>query len=330
MGQDLDIPAREARELLRANGHQVGARGPLSKSELELLEEIRRADPAGDDGQDVTAAGSPPGPPAGTDPVMAENTPRAAPSKPSRGGQRRAALPGARLFSRRQKKPRARRPAVEQPWVSTAGVVEQVLSQMAHAARKIPPLQKVLYAEAAMAGPVVERTARGTRVDKVMLQPLARNWERFEVADALIGVPAATTMIALFGGAVMAPDGSGPLIDGETGLPVFDQRTEAMVVGLRFSLRSWLKISRRHAEEIIESAEETAELDDQVDKMVAWILAPPEPGQTRKELKAEAAQFAAGQDDPAQPGSQQDMTGRLEGMARSTAFAPAPATGSKG
>jgi hypothetical protein len=323
VGTDLDIPAREARELLREAGHEVGRRGPLSKQELAALGEIRSTSPPPDEGGAMAAA-EPPGSEPGPD--MTERTPGTAGGQP---GATKSKAPLARRLLDQAKKPkRPRRDRPAHRWVSTSGAVESVLSQLAWSARKIPPLQKVLYAEAVMAGPVVEDTARGTRLDKVMLQPLARNWERFEVADALIGVPVVTAMIALFGGAVMAPDGSGPLIDGQTGLPVFDQRTEAMVMGLRFSLRSWLKISRRNADDIIESAQQQSELDAEVDRMVAWILAPPGPGQSGRDVKAEAAQFAAGQTEP-EPGSQDDMTGRMEQAARSSAFAPTPATGSK-
>lgn len=271
---------------------------------------------------------------------MTEQAPRA--SRPQRPARAR----GPSLFDRaRSARPRAaarpqrRRQAKRYPWVGTADVIEHFWSQLAWSARPIPPLQKILAAQAPMAGVILEGAAKDTWVDRTILQPVARLEDKMQAANAMLGPPVWTLLIATQGGAIT--DASGQPVMDEDGMFVFDDRTRVMVGGLRFSLMSWLKLADKKADEIIESAQELSRLGDEADQLIKYILSPVMPGQSPKQTEQEArdrgmAFVRAGQAPAEAPnaagfaGATQDqVTGQLEQMAGASAFRPAPATGSK-
>jgi hypothetical protein len=132
-------------------------------------------------------------------------------------------------------------------------------------------------------------------------------------------------MIASFGGAVTDEQGR-PVTD-VNGDFVFDTRTQMMVGGLRFSLMSWLKIADKKADEIQATADELSQLGDEADKLIRWILSPPEPGQSPKDTEREAHSRAAGfighrpAPEPAGPAGPPPA---------SSAFTPAPSAGVSG
>lgn len=292
-----------------------------------------------DEAHGITSVTVPGDPPADEPEVdMTERTPRARTTRPaSRRGL-------GSIFGRERQ---ARRPAPQRqvkryPWVGTADVIEHFWSQLAWSARPIPPLQKILAAQAPMAGVILEGAAKDTWVDRVVLQPAARLEDKMQAANAMLGPPVWTLLIATQGGAMLGPNGQ-PVVD-EDGMFVFDDRTRMMVGGLRFSLMSWLKLADKKADEIIESASELSRLGDEADKLIKYILAPVIPGQSPKQTEQEArkrgmAFVRAGQEGPPKEGppkgagfagaSQDDVTGALEQMAGASAFRPAPATGSK-
>lgn len=204
---------------------------------------------------------------------------------------------GGRARSRGQRKRRAR-PRHE--WVPTAPMIERMWAELAMNVRRLPPLQRVLACQAPMAGMILQDVTNGTIVDR-LLQPLARGEERLEGAHAMLGPPMWTALITRFGGVEVKPvfkDGQPVMVDGrplvepqtdpDTGEPIWNDPTRVMIGGLRMSLMSWLRISARHAEEIIAHAEELDELGAQADMLIRFILQPPVEGQTFSQMQREA------------------------------------------
>lgn len=293
---------------------------------------------------------------------LAEQTPRSA--RPSPAARRESATARARsIWSRAtgaaaapQTRTGKGKPASSSsrprrntaPWVSTAGIIEHVWSQLAWAARPLPPVQKILAAQAPMVGVLLEDAARDTAIDRYVLQPAARAEDRLQAVNATLGPVLWTTAIALRGQAMEDPKRPGaPLLD-ENGAPVWNEATRVMVGGLRFSLMSWLKVADKKADEIKQAAEELTELGDEADALIAWLLAPPD-GSSPKDIENEARQrgrefiirepsspTSSSSSTPTKPtpgrnrgvpagATQAEMTGHLEGMAQTSALRPAPA-----
>jgi len=322
-------PDTEVREALRAAGVTVGARGRLSAeqyAEFDRLAAAPQAAPAGpaddwptadldgpdagnprlpDPGPDAGNLGLPADPPPPRAAVDAEQTPRQVRTGPSAGDRARGLLGRARAAAkqgpkaeepkgrgggRAKARPRGRaRP--EQPWRPTAGLIENVWSRMAMASGSIPPLQRILAAQAPMSGVVLEAQMRGTLVDRLLLQPAARMEERADAMTALIGVPLLTTVIAFTGRVKMAPGPDGqprPLLR-EDGGPDWEPGTEMQVMGLKYCLMSWLAVTERHAGDIIAQAEATVRKGKDADQIIRWIFSAQEPGQSWADVQREAA-----------------------------------------
>lgn len=342
MAEDTAADNAAMRAVLREHGVEVPAKGKLSAAHVAEYERLRQDRGGAYDGG-VTAAdfggttdsGDDPGP------DMTETTPRG--GKPATTKERRSkGVAGVRGLWNKAKDTgkTAGKGKGRHKWVSTSEVIEDFWGQLAWAARPIPPLARILACQAPTAGVLLEDAARDTFVDRVVLQPVARANERFQAVNAMVGPPVFTGMIALFGGAATDPSGK-PLVD-EDGMYVFDNRTQPLVAGLRFSLMSWLRVGGKKAEEVIEAAEESERLSDEADKLIRFILAPPERGVSWKDQTSEAAAMGkdflqakdtrpeAAQPDGFRHATQDDVTGALEVLAgSSSAFRPAPATGSK-
>ena len=327
-----DDQAAAKRAVLREHGIDVPDRGKLSAEHLAAYDRIREGRPpqpshggydSGVTDADFDQAG------------MEEATPRATTGQrghKSRRPSQQASATARGLWGKVKGKPK--RGAKKHPWVSTSDVIEHFWSQLAWSARPLPPLQKILAAQAPMAGAVLEEATRDTFIDRMVLQPAARVENRLQAVNAMVGPPVFTLAIALQGRAMQAPDGS-PMTD-EDGNYVYDSRTQMMIGGLRFSLMSWLKIGGKRAEEIKADAQALTDLGDQADDLIRWILAPPGQGQSPKDIEREAqrrgAEFAtaaAARPGDGAPVTQDQVTDQLEQMARSSAFSPTPATGSK-
>lgn len=324
--------------------------GPDAVDELDL-ERGRLADEA--DEQRQAAYVEPETTPRSTRPSPAERRGTAAARARSiwdrATGGTAAAAPQTRTGNKKSASSSSSRRRATRPWVSTAGIIEHVWSQLAWAARPLPPVQKILAAQAPMVGVLLEDAARDTAIDRYVLQPAARAEDRLQAVNATLGPVLWTTAIALRGQAMEDPQHPGePLLD-ESGAPVWNEATRVMIGGLRFSLMSWLKVADKKADEIQQAAEELTELGDEADALIAWLLAPPDPGQSPKDVENEAKQ--RGRDfiirEPSSPtssssstatkptpgrvrgvpggASQGEMTAHLEGMAQSSALRPAPA-----
>jgi hypothetical protein len=363
----MTTPVTEAdpdviRAWLRGQGEEVSDRGRLSAA---AKAKYAAAHPAELDGQatlddydgTVTAGDFGPDLPDdnGPGPDMTENVPRGQAKAKGKGRAKRqrpaAAARGAAAASSAAggarglwgKVKAAGKGKAKGPWMPTGTVIEHFWSQLAWAARPMPPLQKILAAQAPMAGILLEDATKGTFIDRVVLQPVARAEQRLQAVNAMVGPPLWTLAIATMGGAVTDAKGM-PLRDPE-GNFVFDDRTRMMVGGLRFSLMSWLKIADKQADEIMEQADELNRLGDEADKLIEWILAPPTPGMSAKDVEKEAQQrgadFISGNAQhtrphgaPAAPpgfsgATQADITRTLDVLAGGSAFRPTPATGSQ-
>ena len=305
------------RAALREHGIEVTARGRLRPEHIAAYQNLS----GGGYDAGVTAGDFDDAPPGddgdGPGPDMTEATPR--PGRGQRGTRKTEARARGRGMFRRARgagKPKAG--AKKHKWVGTADVIEHFWSQLAWSARPIPPLQKILAAQAPMAGVILQDALRDTAIDRLALQPAARLEDRLQAVNAMVGPPAWVMMITAFGGAVTDAEGN-PVFD-EDGNYVFDNRTQPLVGGLRFSLMSWLKIGGKKAAEIQASSEELIALGDEADELIRWILAPPDRGQSPRDAEKEATRrgaafVAAGQQrEPGPPPA-------------SSAFAPAPTVG---
>lgn len=326
-----DDPAVK-RAVLREHGYDVPDKGKLSNEHLAAYERLRQAPRDSYDGG-VTAADFDDDDYERAD--EADEVPGEEATPRGIGGQRGTRAKAARakaggLFSRARKAARPKVTKRRHAWVGTADVIEHFWSQLAWSARPIPPLAKILAAQAPTAGVVLQDALRGSIIDRAILQPAARFEDRAQAINAMAGPPIWTAMIASFGGAEL--DNAGRPITDADGDFVFDNRTQAMVGGLRFSLMSWLKIAGKSADEIQQSADDLARLGDEADKLIRWILSPPEPGQSpkdmEKEARAKAMKFIS-KGTPA-PESNSKPPGAPPARFASSAFDPKPAAGPSG
>jgi hypothetical protein len=219
------------------------------------------------------------------------------PPRPAAGGPR-----GGRGRRARRAQPRNTRTRKAADRIPAGPFIERLWTELAQAARKIPPIQRVMAAQAPMVGVVLGDAARGTFADPV-IQWAARGEERLEAVNGVFGPLLWTGLILRFGGFEVQPvmhegrpvlleNGEPmvqPVIDPETGQPDWNDQTRVMIGGLRMSLMSWVRISQRHASEIIARAEEQEALGAQADALIAFILAPPT-RQSFRDMAREARQ----------------------------------------
>ena len=309
-----EVPAAEARRVLRENGHQVGDRGKLSDDQWAAYRELAGEPEGGWPSTDLPDPAPPafadPGPGSGVDP---EEPPRvirpggAGPTtlrglwarrpkaeQPPRGRGKQGG--GGRKQQRRQQQP-------AQPWHPTAKVISGVWQRLAEASGGIPPLQRILAAQAPMAGRVWEGRLRDTVVDRVVLQRAARLEAHGEAGAGMIGVPLFVFLLATRGRAQMAvdPETGGPVpLFTEDGNIAWEPGTEAsMVLPLKYCLAAWLDISDRFASEIIEEGEATIRRGKEAERLITWIFTGINPTVVQPQAAPPAGPYQAG---PEQPG----------------------------
>lgn len=354
----------QVRRVLRAAGETIGARGRISDEQYDRYNELSgaatpppragvgaAADAAGDwtaglddDGGSWDAGGgggpiTPPVPDAAPAvPLLeAEQAPRAVRQQPgpSPAARIRARFAGGKdtppagqgkaKGSRQQQAKAKAKARAAQPWRPTAGVIGDIWRRAAMSAGGIPALQRILAAQAPMAGVALEGALRGSIVDKVLLQPAARWEQQADTVAAMAGVPVLVALISVRGQQLVTPDGK-PVIKPD-GSPALTPGTEMMMGGLKTCLISWLAVSEQHAGDVIHQAEETLRLGAQADEIIRWIFSPPVPGQSFDDVAADAAEHApwaprAGQPAPSDQGPDQEAPPPARGGA-SSAFAPA-------
>lgn len=265
----------DVREWLRDQGEDVSVKGPLPKGARERYDAAHAGDqlPDGDGQADdtgydngVTEADLPPDPEPEAE--AQERAPRRVRSAAPKGGKRfREKIWGGGKTARPKKK---------QPRISLKGFAEDVFLDLAWTFQGLPPVEKVLYLQAPLAGQIVEDTARGTVAD-TLLQPVARIDRQFKALEALTA-PVWVAGIMIKG----ARDEDGNYSPG----------TQFMFGGLRHALLSMTRVADLDFEQLKAKSEELKGKSDKIDQIIAWLfeMPSPEPGMT-----AEQAQEMAGQ-----------------------------------
>lgn len=182
--------------------------------------------------------------------------------------------------------------------VSIAPLIEDAYSDIAWAAAGIPPLQRLLYAQAPIAGVVLDPVVKDTVADRIVLQPMARNYERMKVGMALIGTPAAllavlatapepvlTPMVREDGTPMVNADGE-PVVALVPGEPSV-QHQSAMLT-LRYGVRAMADLAGDSMSRVRERAQENAERDDMVNEFIGFLLGVPVPQDANETAAGEA------------------------------------------
>jgi hypothetical protein len=155
---------------------------------------------------------------------------------------------------------KGKRPAKKHPRVSLKGFAEDVFLDLAWTFQGLPPLEKVLYLEAPLAGQVVEDTCKGTVADTV-LQPIARIDRQFKALEALTA-PAWVAAIMVKGEKEASGD--------------YTPATKLMFGGLRHALLSLSRVADVDFDQLKQKSEELKGKSDEIDGMIAWLFEMPE------------------------------------------------------
>lgn len=324
MSDPGEVSDHDARAVLAGHGREVGKRGRLSAGQWEEYHAIMAGgnDSPGDGdhvtdlGDPLEHASTPVNESSSSAPVDAEQPPRRIGQQGMGGRIRglwerrpRGEQPPPPRSRSQNKKAGARKRKPEQPWRSTAAVIEHTWARLAQAAGALPPLQRILAVQAPLAGIVFEGQLRETFIDRVLLQPAARFEAQGEALCAMLGVPAFTVLTAMRGKAqtTEGPDGQPVILFKPDGSPAWDTQTElGMITPLRYCLISWLQVSERHADEVIAQAEATVRQGKHADQIIAWIFAPPDASMSFEDVSADARQraedFTRGAPPPDGPG----------------------------
>jgi hypothetical protein len=277
----------DVRQWAKDQGIEIGDKGRIKASITERYEAEHPEAPAdpggppegGDGGGDyqdgVTEADFPPAGGEAAEPAARDPQEAATETRPRSVAKRRK---DGRAFSERLwggGGTKAKRPAKKQPRVSLKGFAEDMFLDLAWTFQGLPPLEKVLYLQAPLAGQVVEDAARGTIVDAV-LQPAARFDRQFKSLEALTA-PAWVAAIMLRG----RKDEKGE----------YSPETKLMFSGLRHSLLSMSRLADVDFEKLKEKSEDLRTASGQIDAMIAWLFEMPE--LTEDQLQAMAAAQAA-------------------------------------
>jgi hypothetical protein len=284
----------DVRAWLKANadqwpGEDIPARGKLSDEWMQRYRDGTAADaPPPDDGSEydessaVSAADFPP-----DEPVRprAERAPRpvAQVKGKSRGGLS-GLLSGARGNAKPGGKAGGGR---KRPRVSLDRLVERMWGQVAWAAGNVPPMQKMLYAQAPFAGMVLEDVIRDTPADR-LLQPVARNYQKFVALDGLLGPPLSVMMIM----ANAPAPGEEPNMACKMGF-----------IGLRMSLMSMAETVGDRLDEVMERAADNRARASQIDEFIEFLFSmSPQDGQGQdaasmedEAIRRASAMYANGQ-----------------------------------
>jgi hypothetical protein len=255
-------------------GLEVGPKGPVSAEVRAAYTEAHAAGNGaeadgsaypGDSGGEVTSAVSAPAAPP-PDPRQAERAParpRVSTSTRGRGFLDRLRGPSAG--------PRAKAPAKagkRLPRVSIASLIEDAWSQMAFAAGGMPPMQRLLHAQAPFAGLALEDALAGTVADRA-LQPLARAEDKAKAVGGVMFPPMALMMVLVTAPVPEVVDGTDPP---QYLFPQPTTQHKAALITLRWSLMLWSEAGEARLDEYRARAEQNAERGAQADRFMAFIL----------------------------------------------------------
>jgi hypothetical protein len=287
----------DVRAWLREQGHEVNARGAVPADLRALYDEahtgpVVQGEVLGSDldfSMGVTEADFPPAPEdgGGEDRAPADSTesrarggrerkPRAVKPVPAKGIRER-------IFGGRSGKPKH----AKGPRVSLSDWAEETWSDLAWLAQPIPPLAKILTIQAPYAGAMFDEEIRGTVIDSA-LQPVAKYSGKWRALNGLMGPPVYVGLICATGARTqpLDPNTGRPAVY-EDGSPVlvYDQRTQMLFQGLRYSLLQMTKISETSGEQIRERVQASAERTRVVDQIIADLfdlptVSPPAPARS--------------------------------------------------
>jgi hypothetical protein len=258
----------DIRAWAKTQGIEVKAKGPVPDDVAARYAEAHAggqgaaADYPGE--EPVTAAVAAAAPPP-ADPRQAERIPKQ--PKPTAAGKATGGL-----FARIRgggKAPGKARPAGKRlPRVSLANLIEDAWGQMAWAATSIPPMQKLLQAQAPFAGIALEDALAGTVVDRA-LQPIARAEDKAKAVGGLLFPPMALMLALATAPLPQEIEGTDPP---QYMYPEPDTQHKAALMTLRWSLMLWSEAGAARLEEYRARADANAERGAQADAFMAWIL----------------------------------------------------------
>lgn len=260
----------DVRAWLRDQGEDVGVKGAIPRhlrakfdqahSQLEETVPEGAAVPAGEADYDtgVTEADFPPD----DEQLAAADTGERKPRSVRASTKAQASSFRHKLWGGGGSK--AKRPAKKHPRVSLKGFAEDLFLDLAWTFQGAPPVEKILYLQAPLAGQIVEDTARGTVADAV-LQPVARIDRQFKALEALTA-PVWVAAIMMKG----ARDDDGNYSPG----------TQFMFGGLRHALLSMTRAVDMDFEQLRTKSQELKGKSDQIDQIIAWLFEMPAPPET--------------------------------------------------
>lgn len=274
----------DVRAWLREQGHDVKERGAIP-ADLHALYDDAHRDPKVVPGEvthsqlelsvdgGVTEADFPP---AGDDDDAQDAPQTGGRNNKSRERRPRTVKPTApkgireRIFGG----PRAAPKRAAGPRIPLSDWAEETWSDLAWLAQPIPPLAKILTIQAPYAGVVFDDQVKGTFID-APLQAAARYSGALRALSGLAGPPVYVGLICATGARVQPTDPSTgkPAVypDGSPVL-VYDQRTQMLFQGLRYSLLQMTKITEVSAEQIRARTEASAERTRVVDQIIADLF----------------------------------------------------------
>lgn len=282
----------DIREWAKTKGLEVGSKGTLS-AEVKAayaaehpptLRGPAEDDPdyPGDNGAGVTSAAPPPAAPP-PDPRQAERAPaRPRVSSTARG---RGLLDRFRAGSPSGPKRPPAKPGKKLPRVSIASLVEDAWSQMAFAAGGIPPMQRLLHAQAPFAGMCLEETLAGTVADRA-LQPIARAEDKAKAVGGVLFPPMALMMVLATAPVPQYVEGTDPP---QYLFPEPSTQHKAALMTLRWSLMLWSEAGEARLDEYRARAEANTERGAQADRFMAYILGIEDPADEDQAADGQAA-----------------------------------------
>ena len=295
-----DTSADAKRQWARDHGFRVGERGRLPKDAEDAWQREHSSYDGGVSEADFLEADEPPEAPESTPGAGPDDDTEQAEERPQRPGRPRAKarwrfrMPTASGTTSGTKKPRKSK--APRKWLSVRHLIEDAWGELGWAAKPIPPLSRMFYAQAPIAGVVLEPAIKGTLPDRLVLQPMARNYEKYKAVMGLMGPPA-----ALMGVLATQPrpqlDAAGmpvmrPVIQPDTGQPAmqdgqpvlapvyvnwppsFEYKT-AMVM-LRYSVGVMVDAAGgENIQRITQRAVEREEREERINEFLSFILGMP-------------------------------------------------------
>lgn len=273
----------DIREWARARGLEVSSKGPMPAEVRRQYDEAHpgplpgmdeyASESAAPGDPDTISEAAPAPPPTVTDPRQAERAPSRPRASTSARGRGIIGKIGGGLG---RKAPAAGRkaPAKRLPRVSLANLIEDAWGQMAFAASPLPPMQRLLQAQAPYCGLALEDALAGTVVDR-FLQPVARAEDKAKAVGGVMFPPAALMLVLATAPVPQIIEGTDPP---QYVYPEPSIQHKSALMTLRWSLMLWSEAGSARLEEYRARAEAAAERGAQADQFMAFILGFEDPG----------------------------------------------------